>query len=283
MAVRATPLVPQPAALRDRALLLYCSLVAMGLLAVMGTAVLASLVTFWPYNLSLGFRHYQFDMMDGGGWASYGNSLAMAAATAVVGALLSFLSAYLVAKPTGWARARQWLHAVATLPMAVPGLALGLGYILFFNAASNPLHFLYGSLGILVLCSVAHFFSVAHITQLTALQQLDAEYERVADSMGVPFWTVLWRVHLPVCLPAVMQVAGYFFVNAMTTVSAVVFLYAPETSLASVAVLAMDDAGDIAPAAAMATLIFATAAVGRLLVAALDGWTQKRTQHWRHR
>ena len=283
MAVRATPLVPQPAALRDRALLLYCSLVAMGLLAVMGTAVLASLVTFWPYNLSLGFRHYQFDMMDGGGWASYGNSLAMAAATAVVGALLSFLSAYLVAKPTGWARARQWLHAVATLPMAVPGLALGLGYILFFNAASNPLHFLYGSLGILVLCSVAHFFSVAHITQLTALQQLDAEYERVADSMGVPFWTVLWRVHLPVCLPAVMQVAGYFFVNAMTTVSAVVFLYAPQTSLASVAVLAMDDAGDIAPAAAMATLIFATAAVGRLLIAALDAWTQQRTQHWRHR
>jgi len=283
MAVRATPLVPQPAALRDRALLLYCSLVAMGLLAVMGTAVLASLVTFWPYNLSLGFRHYQFDMMDGGGWASYGNSLAMAAATAVVGALLSFLSAYLVAKPTGWARARQWLHGVATLPMAVPGLALGLGYILFFNAASNPLHFLYGSLGILVLCSVAHFFSVAHITQLTALQQLDAEYERVADSMGVPFWTVLWRVHLPVCLPAVMQVTGYFFVNAMTTVSAVVFLYAPETSLASVAVLAMDDAGDIAPAAAMATLIFATAAVGRLLIAALDAWTQQRTQHWRHR
>ena len=283
MAVRAVPLQPQPYAPLDRALLAYCSLVAVALLAVMGTAMLASLVTFWPYNLSLSFKHYQFDMMDGGGWASYGNSLTMAAATAVVGALLSFVSAYLVAKPTSWVRARQWLHAVATLPMAVPGLALGLGYILFFNAGSNPLHFLYGSLGILVLCTVAHFFSVAHITQLTALQQLDAEYERVADSMGVPFWTLLWRVHLPVCLPAVMQVAGYFFVNAMTTVSAVVFLYSPETTLASVAVLAMDDAGDIAPAAAMATLIFATAAVGRLLIAALDAWTQRRTQHWRHR
>lgn len=283
MAVRAVPLVPQPHAPLDRALLVYCSLIALALLAVMGTAMLASLVSFWPYNLSLSFKHYQFDMMDGGGWASYGNSLTMAAATAVIGALLSFLSAYLVAKPTGWVRARQWLHAVATLPMAVPGLALGLGYILFFNAGGNPLHFLYGSLGILVLCSVAHFFSVAHITQLTALQQLDAEYERVADSMGVPFWTLLWRVHLPVCLPAVMQVAGYFFVNAMTTVSAVVFLYSPETTLASLAVLAMDDAGDIAPAAAMATLIFATAAVGRLLIAALDAWVQKRTQHWRHR
>ena len=283
MSVRAVPLVPQPYAPLDRALLVYCSLMALALLAVMGVAVLASLVSFWPYNLSLSFKHYQFDMMDGGGWASYANSLTMAVATAVIGALMSFLSAYLVARPTGWGRARQWLHAVATLPMAVPGLALGLGYILFFNAGSNPLHFLYGSMGILVLCTVAHFFSVAHITQLTALQQLDAEYERVADSMGLPFWTLLWRVHLPVCLPAVMQVAGYFFVNAMTTVSAVVFLYSPETTLASVAVLAMDDAGDIAPAAAMATLIFATAAAGRLLIALLDAWLQRRTQHWRQR
>ena len=283
MSVRAVPLVPQPCAPLDRALLVYCSLMALALLAVMGVAVLASLVSFWPYNLTLTLRNYQFDLMDGGGWASYANSLTMAVATAAMGALLSFLSAYLVARPTGWGRARQWLHAVATLPMAVPGLALGLGYILFFNAGSNPLHFLYGSMGILVLCSVAHFFSVAHITQLTALQQLDAEYERVADSMGVPFWTLLWRVHLPVCLPAVMQVAGYFFVNAMTTVSAVVFLYSPETTLASVAVLAMDDAGDIAPAAAMATLIFATAAAGRLLIALLDAWLQRRTQHWRQR
>ena len=283
MAERAVPLEPQPHAPLDRALLAYCALVSFVLLAVMATAVLASLVTFWPYNLTLSLKNYQFDMMDGGGWASYGNSLMMAVATAIVGSVLSFLSAYLVAKPSGFVRARQWLHAIATIPMAVPGLALGLGYILFFNSASNPLHFLYGSLGILVLCSVAHFFSVAHITQLTALQQLDHEYERVADSMGVPFWTLLWRVHFAVCLPAVMQVAGYFFVNAMTTVSAVVFLYSPQTTLASVAVLAMDDAGDIAPAAAMATLIFLTAAVGRLLIGLLDAWLQKRTQHWRHR
>ena len=44
----------------------------------------------------------------------------------------------------------------------------------------------------------------------------------------------------------------YLFVNAMTTVSAVVFLYSPETTLAAIAVLNMDDAGDVAPAAAMA-------------------------------
>ncbi|GIS37299.1 MAG: hypothetical protein Ct9H90mP9_3290 [Pseudomonadota bacterium] len=51
---------------------------------------------------------------------------------------------------------------------------------------------------------------------------------------------------------------SYLFLNAMTTVSAVVFPYSPETMLASVAVLNMDDAGDIAPAAAMAMMIVYT-------------------------
>jgi iron(III) transport system permease protein len=80
-----------------------------------------------------------------------------------------------------------------------------------------------------------------------------------------------------------MQVAAYFFINAMTTVSAVVFLYSPETTLASVAVLAMDDAGDIGPAAAMAVLIFLTAAMGRFLIALLERLLIKRTQAWRAR
>ena len=69
----------------------------------------------------------------------------------------------------------------------------------------------------------------------------------------------------------------------MTTVSAVVFLYGPETPLASVAVLNMDDAGDIAPAAAMGMMIFYTHAVMRLLHAGLSRGLHRRTQAWRTR
>jgi len=283
LSVRAVPYQPQPFPLLDRAMLLYCGLIAALMLAVLGVAVFASLATYWPYKLAPSLNNYQFDLMDGGGWTSYSNSLKLALGTAVLGTALSFLTAYLVEKPRQMAAARSVLNAVASLPMAVPGLALGLGYILFFNAAWNPLHFLYGSLGLLMICTVAHFFSVAHITQLSALRQLDREYELVAESLGLPFWKTLLRVHLPVSLPTLVQVAGYFFVNALTTVSAVVFLYSPETSLASVAVLAMDDAGDIGPAAAMAVLIFATAAVGRLVLALLERLLINKTQRWRAR
>jgi iron(III) transport system permease protein len=283
LGARAVPFQPAPHGPRDALLFAYCALVAAALLAVLGVAVFAAFARYWPYDLSLTLAHFNFDLMDGGGWASYGNSLTLALGTALAGAALSFITAWLVEKPRRFAGARALLNAVASLPMAVPGLALGLGYILFFNAAWNPLHFLYGGMAILVLCTVAHFFSVAHITQLTALRQLDAEYELVSESLGLPFWKTLWRVHLPIALPTLMQVAGYFFVNALTTVSAVVFLYSPATQLASVAVLAMDDAGDTAPAAAMATLIFVTAAAGRLLLAALERVLVARTQRWRSR
>jgi iron(III) transport system permease protein len=66
-------------------------------------------------------------------------------------------------------------------------------------------------------------------------------------------------------MPATLDISIYLFVNAMTTVSAVVFLYSPKTSLASIAVLNIDDAGDIAPAAAMGIMIFYTNAGRRIL------------------
>jgi iron(III) transport system permease protein len=283
MSVRAAPLTPQPHAMRDTALLLFCSGVAGVLLAVLAVAVFASLASYWPYDLTPSLKNYDFDNMDGGGWSTYGHSLTLAFFTAAIGAVASFVTAWLVDKPRRFAAARGVLAAIASLPLAIPGLALGLGYILFFNAPWNPLQGLYGTMAILVICTVAHFFSVAHLTQLTALRQLDREYEYVAESLGVPFWRTVFTVHLPVCLPALLEVGGYYFVNAMTTVSAVVFLYAPETTLASIAVLNMDDAGDIAPAAAMAVLIFLTAAAARAALALLQRSVLARTQAWRKR
>ena len=68
---------------------------------------------------------------------------------------------------------------------------------------------------------------MSHLTAVTALKQIDQEFETVSASLRVPFWRTFSRVTLPVCLPAVLDIAMYLFVNAMTTVSAVVFLYSP--------------------------------------------------------
>jgi iron(III) transport system permease protein len=138
-------------------------------------------------------------------------------------------------------------------------------------------------MAILVLCTIGHFYSVAHLTATTALKQIDPEFETVSSSLKVPIYKTFVFVTLPVCLPAVLEIAMYLFVNAMTTVSAVVFLYSPKTTLASLAVLNMDDAGDVAPAAAMAIMIFLTSAAVRIVYTIATGSFLRHAQAWRRR
>lgn len=280
---RAVPYEPKPDRVIDGAAFVACTLIALAIVIIIAVAFFASVATLWPYNLTPSLRNYDFDNMDGGGWASFYNSLTMAGLTAVLGTAIVFTGAYLVEKTKAFRSGRFVFQLLALLPLAIPGIVLGLGYIFFFNAPGNPLQFIYGTMAILVLCTVGHFYSVAHLTAVTALKQLDQEIETVSSSLRVPFYRTFMLVTLPVCLPAVLDIAMYMFVNALTTVSAVVFLYSPDTMLASIAVLNMDDAGDVAPAAAMAMTIFLAATLVRIVYTILVRGLIFRTQAWRRR
>ncbi|MFQ5971167.1 MAG: putative 2-aminoethylphosphonate ABC transporter permease subunit [Alphaproteobacteria bacterium] len=303
---RSVPLEPKPNRRFDLIMLGYCLVIAFVLVGILGVSAYASFIKFWPYDLSLALNNYQFDLMDGGGWAAYWNSIRMATATAFFGTLIIFTGAYLVEKSRCYMKPRSVLQFIAIVPLAVPGMVLGLAYIFFFNPESftipyfalnpesftispssfevpNPFSFLYLTMGILVICTIVHYYTVPHLTALTALKQLDGEFETVSASLKVPFYKTFSRVTFPVCLPAILDISIYLFVNAMTTVSAVVFLWGPDTHLASVAVLNMDDQGDIAPAAAMAMMIVYTSAGVRVLHALATRGLQRRTRAWRQR
>ena len=92
--------------------------------------------------------------------------------------------------------------------MGVPGMVLGLGYILFFNHPDNPLNVLYHTLTILVLSTIVHYYTSSHLTAVTALKALDAEFESVSASLKVPFYKTFFRVTVPVCLPAILDIGA---------------------------------------------------------------------------
>ena len=278
LSARAVPYEPKDDRRFDALMLGYCCLVAVFILGLLGVCQYAALIKFWPYDLSLGLQNYNFDVMDGGGWESYGNSIRLGLYTAVIGTVVVFTGAYMVEKGRGFGLGRSAFQFIAMMPMAIPGMVLGLAYIFFFNSPTNPLNFLYGTMAILVICTITHFYTVSHLTAVTALKQMDPEFESVSASLKQPFHKMFSRVTVPVCLPAILDISIYLFVNAMTTVSAVVFLYSPDTTLAAVAVLNMDDAGDIAPAAAMGMMIFYTNAGVRLLHLLLTRGLERRTQ-----
>jgi len=280
---RSVPFEPRPHRRFDALCLAYCALVTVFIAGLIGVCQYAALVKFWPYDLSLSFNNYNFDVMDGGGWDSWKNSIRLALYTAVVGTVVIFCGAYLVEKARRFAAARSAFQFLAMLPMAIPGMVLGLAYIFFFNNPANPLGGLYGSMAILVICTVTHFYTVSHLTAVTALKQMDREFESVAASLKQPVHKVFSKVTVPVCLPSALDISIYLFVNAMTTVSGVIFLYSPDTTLASVAVLNMDDAGDIAPAAAMGMMIFYSNIGARLIHLLLTRKVMRSTQAWRTR
>ena len=282
LTARSVPYQARPARGRDFALLLMVVLMSTLMLAVVGMAAFGSVVKFWPYNLSLTLNHYTYGFEEAGLEHAYWNSLVLAAWCAVLGAVITFAGAYWLEKTRGADALRPIIRFQAMLPMAVPGMVLGIGYILFFNAPANPLNVLYGTMAILVLSTLVHFYSSSHLTAVTALKQIDGEFESVSASLKVPFYKTFWRVTVPVCLPSILDIGRYYFVNAMTTISAVVFLYSPKTTLASISILQLDEAGAIGSAAAMATLIVLTSAVVTGLLFAVEWWLIRRTQSWRN-
>ena len=281
LTARAVPYSPSPSRGYDVAMTAYCTIVALCMFAVLGMAIFASFVKFWPYDLSMSLRHYVFGLVDGEVGDAFVNSLKLAAGTATIGTGIVFVGAYLIEKTRGVEWLRPIVQLLSLLPMAVPGLVLGLGYIFFFNAKDNPLNGLYHTMTLLVMCTIVHFYTTGHLTAVTALKALDAEFEAVSASLKVPFFKTFWRVTLPICTPAMIDIARYFFINAMTTISAVVFLYSPSTKVAAIAILNLDEAGEIGAAAAMAVLIAAASTVATLIFMGLGWLVDRRTQAWR--
>jgi iron(III) transport system permease protein len=283
LSARAVPLIPKPAARRDWGLFAFCMVIGGLIFGLLAMSVWASLVTRWPYNLALTLNNYAFGQFDSDGWSAYLNSLELAAWTAVIGTVVIFIGAYLLEKTRSFTFGRTVAQFMAMLPMAVPGLVLGLAYIFFFNEKGNPFGFIYATMAILVVNSITHFYTVSHLTATTALKQLDAEFEAVSASLKVSLFRTMSRVTVPVCLPAVLDISIYLFVNAMTTVSAVIFLYSTDSKLASVSIINMDESGFTAAAAAMAVTIVATSAAVKILHLLLTRRLDRRMQAWRQR
>jgi iron(III) transport system permease protein len=272
----ARPLAPDRRPFVQGALFAYCALLAASIVGIYLVILASSVVTRWPYNFAPTLKHYRFDTA--GGYTALVNSVWVAALTAVAGTVLTFVGAYLIEKCR--TAANGVLYLLSLMPVAVPGMVLGLAYIFAFNARGSLLNRIYGTLAILIVSNLIHYFTVPFLTATTSLKQLDAEFENVSASLSVPFYRTFWRVTVPIALPSIVGISMYFFLNAMVTLSAVVFLVAPGTELAAVAVLLLDDAGESAQATAMSVLIIGVGLAARLVYWVLLRGITRRTQAW---
>ncbi|WP_291259003.1 putative 2-aminoethylphosphonate ABC transporter permease subunit [Fusobacterium sp.] len=215
----------------------------------------ASFVKAWPYDMSLSLKSYNFTIMGESIWNIFANSIIISTLSAILGTILCFFVAYMIEREKEYILVRKIGYFLSILPNAIPGLTIGLAYIFFFNSSSNILNFLYGTMWIIILANITHFFATPFLAITNNLKQLDSEYESIANIMGVSWLKNIFRVIIPLCINSIVESFSYYFINSMITISAVIFLYTSKTRLISVMMISKNDSGDISAAAAIAVMI----------------------------
>lgn len=290
ISAKSIPYQIKPHRASDLAATIFCAVIMAAMLLFFAVALFASLIKLWPYNLTFTLSNYDLTKISSGtGVTAFKNSILISLIAAFLGTIITFLGAYLIEKGQKCKTGRKLAYFLSITPLAIPGTVVGLSFIMFFNASSfaipfmpgyviqNPFHGIYGTIWIIVLANMIHFYSVPFSTATTALKRLDKEFETVSESLAVPFYKTLRRVTLPMCFPAICEMWVYFFVNSLVTVSAVVFLFSPTAPIASVMIVSMEGAGQTAPAAAMCMLLLFINLIMRLIYEGLQRhWDRKK-------
>lgn len=262
--------------IRDIFYYIYLSIICLMIIAVFITIFVSAFSKLWPYDLSFSLKNFIFYDYNGGVGIFFRNSVILATLSGIAGTLITFMSAYLIEKKEKKNFKDKIIYFLSLIPLALPGMVIGISFIFFFNKTSfqipllnieimNPFNGIYKTIWIMVLANVIHFFSISFLTANTALKKLDKEFERVSLSMGIPWYKTFYNVTFPMCLDAILEIFFYYFVNSMVTISALVFLYTSNLGLLAISVINLDDTGEIAKASAMSIVILMTNIVIKLI------------------
>jgi iron(III) transport system permease protein len=227
--------------------------VAGSIYAVVLTVVMASFIRLWPYRLDLTLKHY--DIGIAGGYTPLWTSIGVSLSSAAFGTAMLFLLAFGVQRrPGAAARAARLMSA---LPVAVPGLVLGLAYVFAFNSADMPWGALYGSAALLLLCNYYHHHTQGFVSMMTGMRTVPTALDDAATVLGGGIARLLGDVYGPALRTTLLAVGVFLFMRSMVTLSAVIFLITPSLSVGAVTVMRLDEAGVTSQAAAFSTCIMA--------------------------
>lgn len=272
---------------RDIFFYIYTILICFFILSIFITIFVSAFSKLWPYDLSFSLNNFKFYDYNGGIEIFFKNSFILAVLSGIFGTFMTFMSAYLIEKKEKKTLKDKVIYFLSIVPLALPGMVIGISYIFFFNKSyftipflnisiMNPFNSLYKTIWIMVLANVIHFYSISFLTANTALKKLDKEFERVSLSMGIPWYKTFSNVTFPMCLESILEIFFYYFVNSMVTISALVFLYTSSLNLLSIAVINLDDTGEIAKASAMSIVILLTNIIIKIIYQIILKFLQKR-------
>ena len=145
------------------------------------------------------------------------NSLIIATVVSLLGTALATFNAYMTARNR--TRLSYFLHLMSVASLAIPGIVLGLSYVMFFKGT-----LIYGTIAMMFLVNSMHFFASPYLMAYNTFNKINENLEDVGATMGLKRWHIIKDVLLPQSTGTMLEMMSYFFVNSMMTISAVSFL-----------------------------------------------------------
>ncbi len=244
----AKPVIPPSRPLKKISFTIYCGLVTFAIFLVFATVIIGSFVKIWPYDWSLTLAHYSFPSI--AGYSAIWTSVWVSLIVGIVGAFLTLVAGYVM--ETRKPFFKQTIYLLSVMPAAIPGLVMGLGYILAFN---KPYYLFFGTPWIIVINIVICNFTLGILSSISNLRNIDPSIEEASISLGGDTFRTFFRIIFPLSRVAFFQNFVYFFMRSMTTISAVIFLVSATVHLAAIEIIMLDNDGWTASANAMCTVI----------------------------
>lgn len=211
-------------ALRDVFWSLIGLMINVFVLAIFMVIFIVPFIQMWPYDMSLTLTHVEAVLKEPALIGVVENSLIVAILTAITGTLVVYGAALAVARSSIHPKLKKVIETIALVTNTVPGMVIGIAYLLIFSGSPIQNTFV-----IIIVCNIVHFFSSPYLMMKNSLMKMNAGYETTARLMGDSWFKTILRVVTPNALSSLLEVFSYYFINAMVTVSAVIFIAGART------------------------------------------------------
>jgi iron(III) transport system permease protein len=168
------------------------------------------------------------------------NTFLLAVMTATLGAVIALVTAYIATRNIvkgGW-----MLGYLATVPIAIPGIVLGVG---LFLAYSNSILPLYGTLWILLIAFLTIEMPAAYQQLSSAFKSVHVELEEASRILGASRMTSLRTITAPILRSNVVATWCFVFIGTIRELSAMILLTTADTKLVSVIIYDLNESGDL--------------------------------------
>src|SRR3954464_9372438 len=169
------------------------------------------------------------------------NTFVLGIATATIGTIIAVVIAYLTTREA--VTGHKALGFLATAPVAIPGIVLGVGLFLSYT---RPPFVLYGTLWILLLAFLTLAMPAAYQQMQSAFKAIHPELEDASRILGATRLRALWQITAPLLRTSVIATWCFVFVGTIRELSAAVMLFTSETKVISVLIFDLNESGDLA-------------------------------------